>query len=129
MGSLKVTVHGIRSNEGQLRVLLFDSPKTWLLEDKAHKAITHTIPSGDFPMDQVLSFEGIEAGEYAVMVVHDLKKKGKLDTNLIGMPRDGVAASNGAKGGPLGGPRWNVAVFKHDGKTTEIELKVFYIFK
>lgn len=103
MGSIKVIVHGIRSNEGQLRVLLFNSPKTWLVEDKAYKAIIHTIPSGEFPMDQVLDFEGVEGGEFALLVVHDLKKKGKLDINLIGMPRDGVAASNGAKGGPLGG--------------------------
>jgi len=35
--------------------------------------------------------------------VHDENSNGKMDTNFIGMPREGVGASNNAKGhmGPL----------------------------
>jgi len=37
-------------------------------------------------------------GKYAVSVFHDENSNGKLDTNFLGIPREGVGASNNAKG-------------------------------
>jgi uncharacterized protein (DUF2141 family) len=51
-------------------------------------------------------FADVPYGEYAVGVFHDLNKNGELDTNFIGFPKEDMAISNNAKGGPLGGPTW-----------------------
>ena len=47
--------------------------------------------------------------EIAVMSYHDKNDNLKMDTNWIGYPEEGAAASNGARGGPLGGPKWSDA--------------------
>lgn len=38
--------------------------------------------------------EGVEAGRYAVMAFHDADSNEEVGTNWIGMPKEGVAASN-----------------------------------
>jgi len=43
-------------------------------------------------------FPGVAPGRYAVSVFHDENSNGKMDTNFIGIPREGVGASNNAKG-------------------------------
>ena len=42
-------------------------------------------------------FPGIEPGTYAVSLFHDENSNGKLDTNFLGIPREGVGASNDAR--------------------------------
>ena len=44
-----------------------------------------------------------------VMVLHDKDSNNEMKTDWLGMPKEGVVASNGAEGGPSGGPRWNEA--------------------
>ena len=43
-------------------------------------------------------FSGIAPGTYAASAFHDENSNGKLDTNFMGIPREGVAASNDARG-------------------------------
>ena len=42
-------------------------------------------------------FEGIPAGTYALVVLHDENMNGKVDTNWIGIPKEGYGFSNDAK--------------------------------
>jgi uncharacterized protein (DUF2141 family) len=39
-------------------------------------------------------FFGIPQGTYAVMVFHDENGNGKLDKNMVGIPKEGYGASN-----------------------------------
>jgi uncharacterized protein (DUF2141 family) len=45
----------------------------------------------------VCEFPGVAPNTYAVSVFHDENSNGKLDTNFMGIPREGVGASNGAR--------------------------------
>ena len=47
-------------------------------------------PSSD---ETILSFE-VPAGVYAVAVHHDANSNGKLDTNFLGIPKEGYGVSN-----------------------------------
>jgi len=47
---------------------------------------------------------------YAVSVFHDENYNGKLDTNLLGIPREGVGASNDARGN-FRPPKFGAAAF------------------
>jgi len=43
-------------------------------------------------------FENLEPGDYAVSVIHDRNNNGKLDTNRLGIPKEGFAFGNNAMG-------------------------------
>lgn len=44
-----------------------------------------------------VAFEGLECRAYALAVVHDENGNGKLDTNFLGIPREGLGASRNAR--------------------------------
>jgi uncharacterized protein (DUF2141 family) len=71
-------------------------------------------------------FENIPSGTYAVSVFHDENSNGKLDTNFLGIPREGVGASNNAKG-HLGPPKFSAAAFHHSGSRTALKITVKYL--
>lgn len=66
----------------------------------------------------------VPLGDYAVMVIDDVNNNGKLDTNWMGVPDEGCGASNGAKGGPFGGPPWSDAKFTLSECGTKAEVPV-----
>ncbi len=55
-------------------------------------------------------FKNVQPGEYAISVFHDVNGDGKLDVNFIGMPREGIGASNDASG-TFGPPSYEKAKF------------------
>jgi uncharacterized protein (DUF2141 family) len=61
-----------------------------------------------------------------VSVVHDENFNGKLDTNFIGMPREGVGASNDAKG-HMGPPKFSAAAFQYAGGRLDLKIHVNYL--
>ena len=72
-----------------------------------------------------VTFKDIPYGEYAIAIMHDMDKNFKMDTTFIGIPNEDLGISNNAKGGPLGGPKWKVAKFKHqklDNRLTSIKM-------
>ena len=72
-----------------------------------------------------VTFKDIPYGEYAIAIMHDMDKDFKMDTNFLGIPDEDLGVSNNAKGGPLGGPKWKVAKFKHqksDNRITSIKM-------
>ena len=71
-------------------------------------------------------FAKVKPGTYAIMAFHDLNSNGKLDTNWIGMPKEGVVSSNNAKG-RMGPPSFKDASFKvADGAVVEQTLTLKY---
>jgi uncharacterized protein (DUF2141 family) len=98
---MRVEIDGLRNTRGQVHCSLFSSPADF--PKKADQAIapdTSAISQG-----KVCEFPGVAPGTYAISVFHDQNSNGKLDTNFMGMPREGVGASNNPKGG-LGLPKF-----------------------
>jgi len=60
-------------------------------------------------------FEDIVPGTYAFAVIHDENMNGKLDTNSLGVPKEGYGFSNDAKTS-LGAPSFSAASLLSDGK-------------
>ena len=71
-------------------------------------------------------FHDVPHGNRAFLVLHDENGNSRLNTNWIGMPTEGLAASRGAKGGPFGGPSWSDAKFPvstvHCNATESVEM-------
>ena len=95
-----VEIGGLRNDKGQVFCALYSSRDGF--PKNTEKAVAR-IKSAISDKQAVCEFSGMAPGTYAVSVFHDENSKGKLDTNFMGIPREGVGASNGAKGhfGPL----------------------------
>jgi uncharacterized protein (DUF2141 family) len=115
-----VQIYGVRSVVGAVRIALWNSSDSWLQDESRsyHQRFDlHPSDVGDEArFETLLPAMPVEDAfgqplEYAMMAIHDLNDLGSLDTNLIGIPRDGISCSNGASGGPSGGPKWNAAKF------------------
>jgi uncharacterized protein (DUF2141 family) len=59
----------------------------------------------------IVVVEHLNSGKYAFKYFHDENKNKKLDTNLIGIPKEGYGFSNNAKG-KFGPPSFSQTIFK-----------------
>jgi len=72
-----------------------------------------------------VTFEALPYGEYAVVILHDMDKDLQAGTNWIGFPNEDLGVSRDAKGGPLGGPKWDAARFSHQAPSTPISIRMW----
>lgn len=77
-------------------------------------------------MDRI-QIEEKEEGAYAFVILHDENKNGKADTNWIGLPKEGVAVSNNAKGS-FGPPDYEDAKFKPGREEVIQHIKMNYLW-
>ena len=120
---IHVEISGLRSDKGQMLCALFASADAF--PKKAEKAVAR-LTAKIAERQAVCDFGGVAPGTYAVSVVHDENSNGKLDTNFIGMPREGVGASNDAKG-HMGPPKFGAAAFRYEGGRLELKIHVNYL--
>ena len=121
-GSIQIKVSGLKNTSGQLGILIFASkegfPSDW---QKAYKQILIPI-TGD---KAAYTFIDLPYGKYAVSVMHDENKNKKLDTNFIGIPKEGYGVSNNATGS-MGPPKFEDAAFNLDRDIISTDIKVNY---
>jgi len=93
--TLTVRIVNVRSANGVVRIALFQSAGGFPAD--ASKAL-RTEPAKIDPQTLTAQavFSGIPQGTYAVMVFHDENGNGKLDKNMVGIPKEGYGASNNA---------------------------------
>jgi uncharacterized protein (DUF2141 family) len=118
-----VEISGLRNDKGQILCALFASADAF--PKKADKAIAR-LTTKIAERKAFCDFTGVAPGTYAVSVVHDENANGKLDTNFIGMPREGVGASNDAKG-HMGPPKFAAASFHYEGGRLDLKIHVNYL--
>lgn len=112
----------LKNDDGQVGCLLFSSEKGF---PKDPTAAAQRTWCPIVKAESLCSFDPIPVGTYAVACFHDENKNGKLDTGLFGIPIEGTAASNDAKG-VMGPPRFGDAKFSFSGKPTELRLRMGY---
>jgi uncharacterized protein (DUF2141 family) len=122
-GVLSVVISGFKSDKGTSVVTLYNNsegfPKS---PEKALKTMTIRIVN----QQALADFENLPHGEYAVSVYHDENGNKKMDTNFLGIPKEGVGASNNAKG-HFGPPKYSDAKFYFNGDQQTITIKIVYL--
>jgi uncharacterized protein (DUF2141 family) len=113
--NLTVSVSGLKSNTGILKVGLYNSEGTFL--KSTYKSITSDIKSNG----ATVTFVGIPKGEYGISTYQDENSNGKLDKNMMGIPSEDFACSNDATGF-MGPPKYEDAKFNVN-KDSKIEIK------
>jgi uncharacterized protein (DUF2141 family) len=122
---IHVEISGLRSDKGQMLCALYSSAQAEAFPKKADKAVAR-LTAKIAERQSVCDFSGVAPGTYAVSVVHDENSNGKLDANFIGMPREGVGASNDAKG-HMGPPKFSAASFRYAGGRLDLKIHVNYL--
>ena len=120
---IEVVVVDFHSNDGRLNCALFNSADGF--PDNSAKAIK-TANTGIENKRALCSFSGIAPGDYAVAVFQDENSNGKLDRNFLGIPKEGVGASNDAKG-RFGPPKFDDAHFNYAGGPRTLTIHIQYL--
>lgn len=117
--SLEVTVENIKETRGTIRVGLFTNESDFLKKPADGKIVKAS--SGKV----TVLFENLKPGDYAVSVIHDENENGELDTNLVGIPKEGFAFGNNAMG-TFGPPSFKEAKITLENRAKQvISLKHF----
>jgi uncharacterized protein (DUF2141 family) len=125
MGNLTAKVTRIRNSNGEINFNLFNNADGFPKEEvKAFKHLRGKISNGT----STVTFENIPFGKYAVAVYHDENNNKKLDKNFFGMPTEGVAVSNDAKGSISGPPSFDAAKFDFNAQSQNIVITMNYSF-
>src|SRR5215813_13311212 len=120
---IQVEIIGLRNDQGKILCSLYSSSEGF--PKKAEKAIARS--SSDISEHRaVCQFTGLAPGTYAVSVFHDENSNGRLDTNFMGIPREGVGASNNAKG-HFGPPKFDAAAFLYRGGRLDLKITITYL--
>ncbi|MEM6556033.1 MAG: DUF2141 domain-containing protein [Pseudomonadota bacterium] len=101
---LTVNVEGISEVKGSIMMGLFD--EATYNGDGAVNGANLKVEGNSV----TAVFEGLEPGEYAVRLYHDVNDDGEMNTNPFGMPTEPYAFSNDAKG-RFGPAKWEAAKF------------------
>src|SRR5215470_9324162 len=120
---IHVEVVGLHSDKGQVICALYSSRDGFPKQNE--KAVAR-VSSAITQKQAVCEFSEIAPGTYAISVFHDENSNGKLDTKFMGIPREGVGASNGAKG-HFGPPKFESAAFSFLGGRLELKITINYL--
>jgi uncharacterized protein (DUF2141 family) len=120
---IHVEIAGLRNDKGQAVCSLFSSAGDF--PKKMEKAVAHST-SVITNRHAACEFSGVAPGTYAISVFHDENSNGKLDTNIMGIPREGVGASNDAKG-HFGPPKFDASAFRFAGGRLELKISIHYL--
>lgn len=120
--SLTISVKSVARDAGQVCIALFASKDGWPGENaKAVKQVCTAPKAGT----AVFTFDSLPQGTYAAIAFHDEDADGKLKKNFIGMPKEGVGASNNAGG--IGGPSFKSASFSLTEPKKSISFTLKYL--
>jgi uncharacterized protein (DUF2141 family) len=121
-GSIRVEITGLRNTAGQVAINIFAKkdgfPGDW------QKAYRHIIIPIEGPTT-VHTFTNIPYGKYSVSVMHDENKNEKLDTNFMGIPKEGYGVSNNITSS-FGPPKFEDATFVLDQPVYSTTINVNY---
>jgi uncharacterized protein (DUF2141 family) len=129
---LRLVIEGIESSHGTIVAGLYDSARKYdqavsdssrvLVNDPKRIVGISLRPTGEV---HTLVFPDLTPGEYAVIVFHDENDNGKFDKNALGIPLEGYAISNNARG-VLSAPTFQEASVHVDDQAKTIRIALQY---
>jgi uncharacterized protein (DUF2141 family) len=90
-GEIHINVKGIRNQNGHIVCGLFNAEKGYPSEPKGNALIVLKVAATK--SEVACQFSSLKAGTFAVSVLHDENDNDKMDTNFLGIPKEGYGAS------------------------------------
>lgn len=116
-GTLSVEVQGLKSNDGELRFVIFGSKKAFLKRPVRAEVLKIEGQEGTWTVDD------LPYGTYAVLVHHDLDASGKMERHWYGKPKEPTGTSNDPPA-RMGPPLWKKASFQFAAPALTIVITV-----
>lgn len=120
---IHVEILEIENSRGKIGCALFESEEGFPSKFMHHATNIVSIEIRDTRAS--CNFAEIPQGTYALAVIHDENMNGELDTNWMGIPKEGYGFSNDVKirGGA---PSFDDAGFRYEGQTLEMTITLNY---
>ena len=119
-GTLIITVENIQDAKGQIRIGVFNKSTGFPHDDNVWRGL-------EFPVQgkgsMTIEIKDLPYGEYAIAAHHDLRKRGKMSKNMLGIPTEPYGFSNGAIA-KWGDPQYSDAVFSFEQAGQAIQIKI-----
>lgn len=113
--TIEVTI--TKHHKGDILLALYNSEEDYM--KKTYKSGKVNVKNGK----AILTFEGIEKGDYAFSLFHDVNSNEKLDKNFFGIPKEPYAFSNNEKGS-FGPPKYKKVMFTaQEDKHVTVSIK------
>ncbi len=120
---ITLSIDGFKNKKGQVCASLFGSNKGFPSngDDAVQKRCTSIT---EVPV--VMTFENLQAGSYAIAVLHDANNDKTANRNALGIPTEGFGFSKNPAilTGP---PKFNDAAVVVAGDNTNINIKLLYL--
>ena len=120
--SIKVNISGLRNQKGDVIICLSSNAKDYPDCRKDKTARQQKIPASN---GSSVTFENVEPGVYALALVHDKNRNGKMDIALF-LPKEGFGMSNNPKV-RAGKPKFKNSQFTVGTENIVHNIKMRYI--
>lgn len=121
--AINVKIQNIANNTGVVACAIFESPEGF--PKKFLKFASRVMITQIEGKNASFEFSDIEPGNYAIAVIHDENHNGELDTNWLGIPKEGRGFSSGANIS-LSAPSFSDAEFSYEGGNLQISIDLNY---
>jgi uncharacterized protein (DUF2141 family) len=122
MADVTVQLTGLRNAKGVVHVCMTGNQQRFLDCQKVAGSVGRSLPAGQAAR---IHLGSVPAGTYAVLVIHDENRDGRLNMTL-GIPREGFGFSNNPPMRPRA-PRWDeIRVAVPPGAVTQT-IRVRYV--
>ncbi|BDX04789.1 DUF2141 domain-containing protein [Planctobacterium marinum] len=115
--NVHLDITDIAALNGEILVVLYDSPEDY--SQSGAPLVSRKIPASAETVST--AFQDLPAGDYAIKLFHDENSNGQLDTNMMGLPKEGYGFSNNA--GRFGPASYEEAKFSVT-EDTQITIKL-----
>lgn len=119
---LRVQLTGLRSAKGMVHLCLTSSATRFLKCKGDDATVARTVPAAKADH---FDLGPVKPGTYALLIVHDENRNGKLDMTF-GIPREGFGFSNNPAMKPRP-PRWEEIRFTVPANPTVQQVRVRYV--
>ena len=122
-GTIVVKIDKVKSKDGRVGCSLFSSEEGFPSKsEKAGKRLWAKITSEKV----TCTFTSVKPGRYAVAVMHDEDNNGKLNTSMVGRPKEGWGVSNNVPPRRFGPPKFEDASFEFQGGEQVLDVQLRY---
>lgn len=91
--SVTITIENIKGKKGTIQIAVFNTASSFPKVGGEYKLMQYTVSEGQ----SRFKIKDLPNGEYAIAIHHDENSDGKMNTNMIGIPKEGYGFSKNYK--------------------------------
>lgn len=120
---INLSISNIKNTNGSILISVFNSAEGFPGDEK--KAIAKYKIEKISASTASFKIIGLKPGKYAISLLHDENNDLVCNTNILGIPNEGIGCSNNPKS-VMGPPKYKDAEIVYTGETMSLSIKMKY---